>query len=172
MAPGKADSTLRLLAGLETGILGEQANEFPRDRLSLVLYQMDLNYSLYSYQRFFPGSTEAQIHAMWLEDINALVPTYKAHSNLAYYFPFFREDNCSHCVSIPPIGDPPAIPTDQTAAIGTPWAGSEIPEDKIDLKQFTIDLLDDAKPLKSYMQSAQPSESFPPDVSLQCMQGG
>ena len=34
------------------------------DRLSLVAYQMDLNYSLYSYQRFFPGSTEAEIHAM------------------------------------------------------------------------------------------------------------
>ena len=169
-AMGKIDgAALKADFGLVNTLV---ANEFPRDRLSLVLYQMDLNYSLYSYQRFFPGSTEAQIHAMWLQDINALIPTYKAQPNLAYYFPFFRVDNCSHCVSIPPLGDPPAIPLDQTAALDTPWAGSAIPTDMVDLKQFTIDLLDDTKPLKSYMESAQPSETFPADVATQCMQGG
>lgn len=34
-------------------------------RLSLVAYRMDFNYSLYSYQRFFSGSTEADIYAKW-----------------------------------------------------------------------------------------------------------
>lgn len=148
------------------------ASEFPRDRLSVVLYQMDLNYSLYSYQRFFPGSTEGEIHGLWREDISALIPTLEAHKNFGYYFPFFRMDNCSHCVSIPPIGDPPAIATDMNAILSTPWAGSEIPEDMIDLKQFTIDLLDDTKPLKSYMQSIQQGEGFTPEVSAQCLQGG
>jgi hypothetical protein len=169
-AVGKIDgNALKADFGLMNQFL---ATEFPRDRLSLVLYQMDLNYSLYSYQRFFPGSTEAQIHALWRQDIDAILPMYQAQKNLAYYFPFFRMDNCSHCVSIPPIGDPPAIATDQTAILDTPWAGSEIPEDMIDLKQFTIDLLNDSKPLKSYMQSTQPSEAFTPDVSNQCLQGG
>ena len=42
----------------------------------------------------------------------------------------------------------------------------------IDLKQFTEDLLDDKKPLKSYVEASQPNESFTPAVSMQCMQGG
>ncbi len=145
------------------------AKEFPKDRLSLVLYQMDLNYSLYSYQRFFPGSTEADIHKKWMQDITAIIPTYDAEKNMAYYFPFFRQDNCSHCVSIPPIGDPPAIPTDQNLALGMPWQGSEIKEDmNIDLKAFTTTLLDDTKPLKSYIEKAQ-NGAFTPAVSLQCL---
>lgn len=147
------------------------AEEFPKDRLSLVLYQMDLNYSLYSYQRFFPGSTEADIHAKWSQDIDAIIPQYAAEPNMAYYFPFFREDNCSHCVSIPPLGDPPAIPTDQNLALTKPWQGSDIKEDMIDLKQFTTTLLDPKQPLKSYKESKQ-NASFMPAVSMQCLQGG
>jgi hypothetical protein len=148
------------------------AQEFPRDRLSLVLYQMDLNYSLYSYQRFFPGSTEADIHKMWMQDINLIIPTYEAEKNLAYYFPFFRQDNCSHCVSIPPLGDPPAIPLDQNKALSMPWADSDIKEDKdINLQDFTKTLLDDKQPLKSYIENAQ-NGAFTPAVSMQCLQGG
>ena len=49
------------------------ARTYPHDRLSLVAYRMDFNYSLYSYQRFFPGSTEAQIHALFWQDLQALM---------------------------------------------------------------------------------------------------
>jgi len=41
----------------------------------------------------------------------------------------------------------------------------------IDLKQFCADLLDDTKPLKSYLQAPQ-NASFAPAVSAMCMQGG
>jgi hypothetical protein len=148
------------------------ARRYPHDRLTQVAYRMDLNYSLYSYQRFYPGSTEAQIHAFWWQDLQSLMATYDAEPNLAYYFPFFRQDNCSHCVSIPPLGDPPAIPLDTNKALAQPWLGSGIPADMIDLKQFSEDLLDDKKPLKSYVESVQPTESFTPAVSAQCMKGG
>lgn len=147
------------------------ARKYPRDRLSLVAYRMDLNYSLYSYQRFFPGSSEAQIHAMWWQDLQELMATYDAEPNLSYYLPFFRSDNCSHCVSIPPIGNPPLEPTDNTKVLTQPWLGSEIPADMIDLKKFSTDLIDDTKPLKSYVEGVQ-NESFTPAVSAACMAGG
>jgi hypothetical protein len=147
------------------------ARKYPHDRLSLVAYQMDLNYSLYSYQRFFPGSTEAQIHAMWWQDLQALMTTYDAEPNLAYYLPYFRSDNCSHCVSIPPIGNPPIEPTDMNKALTQPWLGSEIQADMVDLKQFSVDLVDDTKPLRSYVEGMQ-KKSFTPEESAACMKGG
>jgi hypothetical protein len=148
------------------------ARKYPHDRLALTAYRMDLNYSLYSYQRFFPGSTEAQIHAMWWQDLQELMRTYDAEANLAYYLPYFRSDNCSHCVSIPPIGNAPLEPTDQTKALTMPWLGSEIQQDMIDLKQFTTDLVDDTKPLKSYLEDVRPAASFTPAESAACMMGG
>jgi hypothetical protein len=147
------------------------AKQYPQDRLSLVAYRMDFNYSLYSYQRFFPGSTEADIHAKWWQDLQALIKTYDVTPNFSYYLPFFRSDNCSHCVSIPPIGNPPHEPLDIVKATTTPWAGSEIPELQIDLRAFVVDLLDDAKPLKSYLQD-ETGAAFSPAVSAACMEGG
>ena len=148
------------------------ARKYPHDRLALSAYRMDFNYSLYSYQRFFPGSTEAQIHAMFWEDMQQLMKDFDAEPNLAYYVPYFRTDNCSHCVSIPPIGNPPLEPTDNAKALTQPWLGSDIPRDMIDLKQFVVDLLDDTKPLKSYAQDPQANESFMPQESAQCLDGG
>jgi hypothetical protein len=148
------------------------ARMYPHDRLSLVLYRMDLNYSLYSYQRFFPGSTEADIHAKWWQDLQELIQTYDAEPNLAYYIPYFRSDNCSHCVSIPPIGNASVEPTDNAKVLTQPWLGSEIQQDMIDLKQFSTDLVDDGKPLKSYLEDVQPNEMFTPQVAMACMMGG
>ncbi len=147
------------------------AQKYPHDRLSLSAYRMDFNYSLYSYQRFFPGSTEAQIHAFFWQDLEGLIATYDAQPNLSYYLPFFRSDNCSHCVSIPPIGNAPLVPTNDTEVLDQPWLGSGIAADMIDLKQFSEDLLDDTKPLKSYLEGVQ-NEDFTPAVAAACMQGG
>jgi hypothetical protein len=147
------------------------SEKYPTDRLTLSAFRMDFNYSLYSYQRFFPGSTEAQIHALFWQDLQGLMATYDAQPNLAYYLPFFRSDNCSHCVSIPPVGNAPLEPTDDTKVLNQPWLGSGIAADMIDLKQFTVDLLDDTKPLKSYVEGVQ-NEDFTPAVAAACMQGG
>jgi hypothetical protein len=146
------------------------AKQYPRDRLSLVAYQMDFNYSLYSYQRFFPGSTEADIHAKWWQDLQATMAVYDVTPNFSYYLPFFRSDNCSHCVSIPPIGNPPDEPIDLLKVTTTPWVGTEIAEQMIDLQQFVVDLLDDTKPLKSYVQD-NTGAAFSPAVSASCSEG-
>ncbi len=142
------------------------ADLYPHDRIGLTLYRMDLNYSLYSYQRFFPGSTEDEIHAMWWQDVQALLKTYDTRSNLAYYIPYFRHDNCSHCVSIPPVDH------DTSTILNDPWLGSDIAEDNLDLRDFTAQLLDPSQPLESYLESPQPEEAFTPDESAMCMQGG
>ena len=147
------------------------AEKYPHDRLSLSAYRMDLNYSLYAYQRFFPGSTEASIHALWWQDLQSLMTTYDGQANLAYYLPFFRSDNCSHCVSIPPIGNAPIVPTDNNVVLNQPWLGSGIAADMIDLKQFSVDLLDDKKPLKSYVEGMK-QEDFTPAIAAACMAGG
>ena len=142
------------------------ADKYPHDRLGLTLYRMDLDYSAYSYQRFFPGSTEADIHDMWWRDIQALTTTYDTRSNLAYFIPNFRHDNCSHCVSIPPIGH------DLQTILAMPWLGSEIEADGLDLKKFAADLLDETKPLKSYLEASLAGEAFTAEESTMCLAGG
>lgn len=133
---------------------------------------MDFNYSIYSYQRFYPGLTESDIHAMWMDDLAGLMDTYDKLPNAAYYLPYFRTDNCSHCVTIPPIGNDPIEPLDEAKALNTPWAGSEIEALQLNVIDFARFLLDDSRPLQSYIEDANPTESFTPQISAQCMAGG
>ena len=145
---------------------------FPSDRLAITAYRMDFNYSLYSYQRFFPDTTEQDIHDFWWEDFSALISTLDTLPNFSYFIPNFRSDNCSHCTSIPPIGNPPEEPLDAAKALGSPWSGTEIQAKKVDLRDFVVTLLDDSKPMKSYVEDAISKEQFTPAVSAQCMEGG
>jgi hypothetical protein len=84
---------------------------------------------------------------------------------MAYYVPYFRSDNCSHCVTIPPLDHLEFVTSN-------PWFGSEIEADKLSLKDFTRTLLDDAKPLKSYLETVQSSEKFTSEETAACMEGG
>jgi hypothetical protein len=138
------------------------ADKYPHDRLSLSVFRMDFNYSLYSYERFFPGSDEAKIHELWGQDLDKLVETFKSRPNLAYYVPYFRRDNCSHCVSIPPIDHP-------DVALTQSWLGSEIEQDHINLRDFTETLLDDTRPLVSYRESDQADEKFTSEELALCL---
>jgi hypothetical protein len=155
------------------------ADGYPNDRLSITMYRMDFNYSLYSYQRFgdqmtpaVPNPSEQQIHDWWWQDIQGLIEMYDTRPNLAYFVPFWRSDNCSHCVSIPPIGNPPDEPLDALKAVGTPWLGSEIQASNLNLQDYVMALLDDSKPLQSYVEEPQSGEAFTPAVSNSCMEGG
>ncbi len=139
------------------------ADKYPRDRLSMTVYEMDLNYSLYSYERFFPGIDEAKVREYWHEELDKLLKTYDTRKNLAYYVPYFRADNCSHCVSIPPLDK------DQGTILATPWLGTEIQKENVTLRDFIELLLDDKRPLKNYREEAQPSEKFTPEQTAKCM---
>jgi hypothetical protein len=139
------------------------ADKYPSDRLAMTVFEQDLNYSLYSYERFFPGITESEVHAKWTAELDKLLKTFETRHNLSYYVPYFRSDNCSHCVSIPPLGKDPSV------ILATPWLGTEIEAEKISLRDYVELLIDDRRPLRNYREGPQASEMFTPAEALKCM---
>ncbi|MEY4577943.1 MAG: hypothetical protein RL701_2646 [Pseudomonadota bacterium] len=138
------------------------ADRYPTDRFSLSAYRSDLNYSLYLYETYYPDATTDDIHAMFWTELQGLMKTFDTRSNLAYYVPYFRHDNCSHCVSIPPFGH------DQQTIATMPWLGSEIQSADIDLHGFVEQLLDNTQPLASYVEDINADETFTDDELATC----
>ncbi|MCP4603140.1 MAG: hypothetical protein GY847_21940 [Proteobacteria bacterium] len=132
------------------------ADRFPADRLTNVHFRLDLNYSLFSYERFFNFPATEEIHELWWEDTQALMDEYDTRKNLAYFIPYYRPDNCSHCLSIVPTDHIPEI---LLGMVG-PYMGTEIQEENINLRQYIDHLLDNEAPLKSYLESVKPKEGF------------
>jgi hypothetical protein len=85
-------------------INAEMADLFPDDRLSITYFIRDYNYSRYSYERFYPGIDEEGIHQKFWEDTLELMEVYDQYDNLAYYLPYFRGINDSHCSTILDFG--------------------------------------------------------------------
>jgi hypothetical protein len=119
------------------------ATEFPEDRFAITYFRRDYNYSLYSYERFYDYPDKETIHQMWWEDTQLLIEQFDQRDNLAYYLPYWRLLNDSHCDTL------------------ITFAGSEIQEADITLDQYVLDLVDDEKPLQSYVESPQPGEDEP-----------
>lgn len=139
------------------------SDRYPGDRFSLAAYRMDLNYSLYLYERFHPDASPETIHSLFGMELDALINTYETRNNLAYYVPYFRHDNCSHCASIPPLDhDLPTILT-------KPWLGSDIASAGVDLRAFTARLLDSHMPLMSYVEAPQSNEDFTSQELMECL---
>jgi hypothetical protein len=76
------------------------ATEFPSDLMAYTAYNSDYNFSRFSYERFFPGITKAQVLAKWRTDQTNLINKIKTYSNWSYHVPWERPINDSHCVSI------------------------------------------------------------------------
>jgi hypothetical protein len=76
------------------------ATEFPSDRLAYTAYSSDYNFSRFSYERFFPGITQAGVLQKWRQDQTNLINQIKNYSNYSYHVPWHRPINDSHCVSI------------------------------------------------------------------------
>jgi hypothetical protein len=120
------------------------ADIFPNDRLSITYFLRDYNYSLYSYERFYDGLTKDGIHQLWAEDTTLLTAAYETRDNLAYFIPYWRARNDSHCGTL------------------IDYVGTEIQEQGVDLQSFIDVLLDDSRPLESYQESVQPNEDVTP----------
>jgi len=103
-----------------------------------------MDYSLYSYERFYPGLEKEEILALWAEDTKLLTAQFDTRENLAYFIPYWRERNNSHCGTV------------------FDYVGTEIQEAGVDLGDFVNVLLDDGRPLKSYIESVQPNEDVGP----------
>jgi hypothetical protein len=138
------------------------ADKYPRDRLAIAMYRLDYNYSLYSYERFYEQHAQADIHRMWWEDIQSLMKVFETRPNLGYFIPFYRDDNCSHCMTIPPIDH------DVLTILATPYLGSEIQEANLNVRDYVEHLVNDTEPLKSYLESEQAGEALAPERAAEC----
>jgi hypothetical protein len=76
------------------------ATEFPTDRHMYTGYSSDYNFSRFSYERFYPGITQAGILANWRADQARLVTKMNLYTNFGYHIPWHRPLNDSHCSSI------------------------------------------------------------------------
>lgn len=80
----------------------------PNDRLGHTHFWKDLNYSSYSYERFYPeiynapdqATREQQIHARWDTDTGRLSQRLNGLDNFGGYFPPYRALDESHCTTI------------------------------------------------------------------------
>jgi hypothetical protein len=116
------------------------AAEFPDDRLATTYFRRDLNFSLYSYERFYDFPPKDEIMDMWWSDTQSLMAQYDEVDNLAYYIPYWRNVNDSHCTTL------------------FSYAGSDIGEMDLGLDDFITNLLDDSQPMISAVESVQPGE--------------
>lgn len=154
------------------------AEEFPEDRLATTMFRLDYNFSLYSYERFWTredpetvapivpyafdtglGLDEdialdrAAVYDLLWDDQALLREQYDTIDNLAYYLPFYRTTNDSHCVSVPGFEDvslAEALDLFQNDFGALAWLGSEIGD--MNLRDFVEHLLDDDEPLQSYVE--------------------
>jgi hypothetical protein len=76
------------------------ATQFPTDLMAYTGYSSDYNFSRFSYERFYPNMTQANVLAKWRQDQTNLINQIKNYSNYSYHVPWHRPINDSHCVAI------------------------------------------------------------------------
>ena len=104
LASGMPQFDLGELGSLYTAL----SSKYPGDRLGHTHFWKDLNYSAYSYERFFaeianapnPAAEEQLLHARWDIDTGRLSQRLNGLSNFGGYFPQYRALNDSHCTTI------------------------------------------------------------------------
>ena len=143
------------------------AKSFPNDRLSISIFERDYNFTVASYEKVFPifsepetsvntGAGRTEIYRMASEDLEALRDQLDGIDNLAYYMPYYRNTNTSHCLTVTGLEDIgtseldflTAFQEDRSAAT---WVGTEIETTTgtTTFKDFIEQVLDDDAPLQS-----------------------
>jgi hypothetical protein len=110
--PGGLISSFANLAGFDPNNIGTVnralSMRYPQDRLGYLLFQMDENFSAFSYEKFYPeiynetdpDKKKALINAKWKQDISQWLPVLQAQPNIGYHVAFWRSFNESHCLTI------------------------------------------------------------------------
>ena len=115
------------------------ADEFPQDRLATTFFQRDMDFSLYSYERFYNFPPKAEILRMWGVDTQNLVSMYETRKNLHYFIPYYRNVNDSHCTTV------------------LSFSGSDIEQKNMTLAQWVNDFVGD-KPIENMIEDPVPGE--------------
>jgi hypothetical protein len=129
--------TFENLGSLNTAL----ADAFPMDRLAVTYFRRDMNFSVYSYQRFYNDPPKDELLRMWDADTQLLVDLYETRDNLSYFIPYWRGVNDSHCTTV------------------LSFAGSNIEEQDLTLEQWVNDLVDD-RPLVNAIEAPVPGEDI------------
>jgi hypothetical protein len=115
------------------------ADEFPNDRLATTYFQRDMNFSLYSYERFYNFPPKEEILRMWAADTQLLTDTYATRDNLFYFLPYYRNINESHCTTL------------------FDFTGSDIEDHDMTLEKWVNDFVGD-KHVESMIEAPVPGE--------------
>jgi hypothetical protein len=87
---------------------GALAQAYPSDRFSFLAFQADMNFSAFSYEKFYDDISNApndfvkrqRLLGRWQPDLTTLTGNLQLYSNVSYHLPFFRNFNESHCLTI------------------------------------------------------------------------
>jgi len=142
--------------GLDLNNLGSLypalSSSLPADRMGHAHFWKDLNYSSYSYERFYPeianapdqASKEPLIHAKWDVDTGRLRDELANLPNVGGYFPQFRAVNESHCTSI------------------IEFANADIQEQGLQLDDFVDSVLNGSGPVLEASESSDTADRNKP----------
>ncbi|MBW2224774.1 MAG: hypothetical protein JRF54_11280, partial [Deltaproteobacteria bacterium] len=83
---------------------------FPNDRLSVSIFERDYNFTVATYESTFSiaadtGAGRTEIYRLASEDLEALRAQLDGLDNLAYYMPYYRNTNTSHCLTVTGLED-------------------------------------------------------------------
>ncbi|KPK11993.1 MAG: hypothetical protein AMJ62_16135 [Myxococcales bacterium SG8_38] len=143
------------------------AESFPEDRLAISMFERDYNFTVASYEKTFPifsdpetsvdtGAGRTEIYRLASEDLEALRELIDDIDNLAYYMPYYRNTNTSHCLTVTGLEDIGSSELDFINAFqedpgAATWVGTEIETDSgtMNFRDFIDQVLDDSAPLQS-----------------------
>ncbi len=143
------------------------AESFPQDRLAISMFERDYNFPVASYEKTFPifsdpetsvdtGAGRTEIYRLTSEDLSALRDLLDEIDNLAYYMPYYRNTNTSHCLTVTGLEDIGSselefINAFQEDPAAATWVGTEIetPSGTMSFRDFIDQVLDDDAVLES-----------------------
>lgn len=146
------------------------AEMFPNDRLSMSMFERDYNVTVNSYEDFFPifaqpessvntAAGRTEIYRLATDDLAALRAQLDEIDNFAYYMPYYRNTNDSHCLTVTGLEDVGSSALDFISAFqsdpsAATWAGTEIETNAgtVTFKDQIENVLDDSAPLQSHYE--------------------
>ncbi len=146
------------------------SESFPNDRLAVSIFERDYNFTVATYESAFPifsepestvdtGAGRTEIYRLASEDLETLRAQLDGLDNLAYYMPYYRNTNTSHCLTVTGLED---VGNSELDFLGlfledpstATWTGTEIETENgtVTYKDFIEQLLDDSAPLESHYE--------------------
>ncbi len=141
-------------------ITGALATRYPSDRFGYMVFELDGNFSRFSYEKFYTAISgapnddvrRAELYGRWFRDISQWLPAINSFANVAYHVPFYRPFNDSHCLTI------------------VDFSGTGIEERGInDLSAFVDNTLDRGTPMRNLETDWVSDFSRPVSFALQLL---